>query len=503
MSYEPKHTPVTRVAPSPTGDPHVGTGYTALFSYALARRHGGRFILRIEDTDQARSTQASEDAILDSLRWLGLQWDEGPDIGGPSGPYRQSERTAIYREHAEQLIASGGAYRCFCTPERLAELRQQQMKDKAALGYDGHCKALDPQEAADRAAAGEPHVVRLAMPKEGATTVHDLVRGDVVIDNAQVDDQVLLKSDGYPTYHLANVVDDHLMGVNHVLRGEEWLNSAPKHLVMYERFGWEPPVLCHLPLLRNPDKSKLSKRKNPTSIRFYRRLGILPRALLNYLGMMGWTMPDGEEFFSLQEMVENFDPTRITLGGPVFDLAKLTWLNGRVIRETMTPEQLHETLREWLINDETFAQLMPMVQPRLETLSDFVPLSDYLLAGRIEPTAEVLVPKGRDETEALQALIVASDVLEGLEAWTADEVEASLRRAAEAFDWPLRDFLTPVFGAISGRKVSLPLFTAMELLGKDLGVVRLRDAREPLGTLGRKKQDKLLKRFRKAYTALA
>jgi len=502
MSYEPKNVPVTRVAPSPTGDPHVGTGYTALFSYALAKRHGGRFILRIEDTDQARSTQASEDAILESLRWLGLRWDEGPDIGGPSGPYRQSERTAIYREHADQLIAAGGAYRCFCTPERLAEVRVQQMKDKAALGYDGHCRGLDPQQSADRAAGGEPHVVRLAMPRDGETTVHDLVRGDVVIANAQVDDQVLLKSDGFPTYHLANVVDDHLMGVNHVLRGEEWLNSAPKHLVMYDRFGWEPPVLCHLPLLRNPDKSKLSKRKNPTSIRFYRRLGSLPQALLNYLALMGWTMPDEEEFFSLEQMVEQFDPTRISLGGPVFDLKKLTWLNGRVIRENLTPEQLQDTLREWLINDDYLARLMPLVQPRLETLSDFIPLSDYLFRGQIQVTPEVLLPKGRDEAETLPALIVASTVLEGLESWRAGEVEATLRRAAEAFDWPLRDFLTPIFGAISGRKVSLPLFHAMELLGKDLGVVRLRDAREALGTLGRKKQDKLIKRFRKAYDAL-
>ena len=502
MAYEPKELPVTRVAPSPTGDPHVGTAYAALFSYALAKRHGGRFILRIEDTDQTRSTKASEVAILDSLRWLGLQWDEGPDIGGPQAPYYQSERTDIYRAHCNQLIGSGGAYRCFCTTERLAELRTQQRLAKKDFGYDGLCRDLSPQESADRADAGEPHVVRLRMPREGHTVVNDLVRGEVVIDNAQVDDQVLLKSDGFPTYHLANVVDDHLMGVNHVLRGEEWLNSAPKHLVMYDQFGWEPPVLCHLPLLRNPDRSKLSKRKNPTSIKFYRRLGILPSALLNYLAMMGWTMPDGREFFSLEDMVKNFDPTRIALGGPVFDTAKLTWLNGKVIRENMTPEELQATLKEWLINDEFLGRLMPLVQPRLETLSDFIPLSDYMLSGQIETSAEVLVPKKKDEAETLQALIVASTILEEQQNWTADELDPVLRRAAQAFDWELRDFLAPIFGAISGRKVSLPLFDALELLGKDLAVVRLRDARNTLGSLGRKKQDKLLKRFRKAYASL-
>ncbi len=502
MTYEPSEPPVTRVAPSPTGDPHVGTAYTALFSYALARRHGGRFILRIEDTDRARSTRASEEAILDALRWVGLEWDEGPDVGGPHGPYRQSERTAVYREHVERLMASGGAYRCFCSPERLADLRQRQLRDKTDVGYDGRCRSLSASEAADRAAAGEPHVVRLAMPREGQTVVRDLLRGDVVFENARSDDQVLLKSDGFPTYHLANVVDDHLMGVNHVLRGEEWLSSAPKHLVMYERFGWTPPVLCHLPLLRNPDRSKLSKRKNPTSIRFYRQLGILPQALLNYLALMGWTMPDGRELFSLEEMVQQFDPTRIALGGPVFDLAKLTWLNGKVIRESMTPEELLDAVRAWRLNDDYLGAIMPLVQPRLETLGDVVPLCDYLLTGRLRVDAGVLVPRGREAAETLEALVVASSVLEGLPAWEATAVEEALRRAARAHGWELREFLTPIFGAISGRAVSLPLFSAMALLGKDLGVVRLRDACGALGTLGRKKRDKLIKRFRKAYDAL-
>lgn len=502
MSYEPKAPPITRVAPSPTGDPHVGTAYTALFNYALAKRHGGTFILRVEDTDQARSTPESEAAILDCLRWLGLDWDQGPDVGGDTGPYRQSERTAIYREHASELIERGAAFRCFCTAERLAEVRKEQAKAKGAFGYDGRCRSIPAEESAKRAADGEPHVVRLKVDKGGRTVVNDLVRGEVVFENSTVDDQVLLKSDGFPTYHMANVVDDHLMGVNHVLRGEEWLSSAPKHLMMYDAFGWEPPVLCHLALLRNPDKSKLSKRKNPTSIRYYRRLGVLPDALLNYLGLMSWAMPDEREFFSLPELCAEFDPSRLSMGGPVFDQAKLQWLNARYIRESLTAEQLRETLKGWLLNDDTFDGLIRMVQPRMQTLGEFVPTCEYMLAGRIQVDPDLLVPKDKEADETLKALIVASAVLEDLPVWTDAGLGAALRRAAEAFGWELRDFLAPLFVAISGRKVALPLFESMELLGKDLGVVRLRDAREALGTLGRKKQDKLLKKFRKAYDAL-
>ncbi len=501
MTYRPDVPPVTRVAPSPTGDPHVGTAYVALFNYALAKRHGGKFLLRIEDTDQARSTAASEAAIVETLQWLGLQWDEGPDVGGPGGPYRQSERTAIYREHADRLIASGGAYRCFCTPERLAELHRKPREGQRA-GYDGLCRDLTAEESQRRADAGEPHVVRLSMPREGQTVVHDLVRGDVVFDNATVDDQVLMKSDGFPTYHLANVVDDHLMGVNHVLRGEEWLPSAPKHLALYAAFGWEPPVLCHLPLLRNPDRSKLSKRKNPTSVGYYRRLGIFPEALLNYLALMGWAMPDGNEFFTLEDMIANFDPTRIATGGPVFDVTKLRSINGRVIREQLSAEQLHAALKQWLINDDYIASMIPLVQPRMETLSEFVPKTAFFFSGGVDPDAELLVPRGRDAAETLKALIVVSAKLEELQTWKADEVEAVLRRSAEAYDWPLRDFLAPLFVAISGGRVSPPLFESMEILGKDLGVVRLRDARNALGTLGRKKHDKLIKKFNKAYAAV-
>ena len=301
----------TRIAPSPTGDPHVGTAYIALFNLCFARQHGGKFILRIEDTDQARSTRESEAAILESLRWLGLEWDEGPDVGGPHAPYRQSERGEIYREHADDLLEHGHAFRCFCTSERLNELRRQQSATQQQPGYDGQCLGLSQAEVAARLEAGESYVVRMNVPREGVCQVQDMLRGQIDFEWTQVDMQVLLKADGMPTYHLANVVDDHLMGITHVLRGEEWINSAPKHLLLYEYFGWQAPVLCHLPLLRNPDKSKLSKRKNPTSILYYRRMGYLPEALLNYLGRMGWSMPDEREKFTLGEMLCHFDIMRV------------------------------------------------------------------------------------------------------------------------------------------------------------------------------------------------
>ncbi|MCY4533230.1 MAG: glutamate--tRNA ligase, partial [Gammaproteobacteria bacterium] len=285
----------TRVAPSPTGDPHVGTAYMALFSFCYARQAGGQFILRIEDTDVERSNRESENNIIDSLHWLGLDWDEGPDKSGPHGPYRQSERLEIYREFVDELIEKGHAFHCFCTRERLAEMRSEQIGKKETARYDGHCMSLSKADIQRRLAAGEEHVVRMKVPEEGSCVVRDRLRGDIAIEWSRVDMQILLKSDGYPTYHLAVVVDDHLMEITHIFRGEEWIPSAPKHMLLYDYFGWEMPEVIHMPLLRNPDKSKLSKRKNPTSIRFYERMGFLPEALLNYLGMLGWSMTDDEE----------------------------------------------------------------------------------------------------------------------------------------------------------------------------------------------------------------
>lgn len=322
----------TRVAPSPTGDPHVGTAYIAMFNIAFAHVNNGEFILRIEDTDQNRYTEGSEQMIFDSLNWLGLNWAEGPDIGGPVGPYRQSERFGIYGDYARQLVEKGEAYYCFCTPERLENLRERQKAMKKAPGYDGHCRSLTKEEIEAKLAAGEPYVIRLKMPYEGETVIHDRLRGDIVFENSKIDDQVLLKADGFPTYHLANVVDDHLMGITHVIRAEEWISSTPKHIQLYKAFGWEQPEFIHMPLLRNSDRTKISKRKNPVSLNWYRDNGYLKEGLLNFLGLMAYSFGDGKEIFSLQEFKDTFNIDNVSLGGPVFDLVKLGWINNQHMR---------------------------------------------------------------------------------------------------------------------------------------------------------------------------
>ena len=322
----------TRVAPSPTGDPHVGTAYIAMFNIAFAHVNNGEFILRIEDTDQNRYTEGSEQMIFDSLNWLGLNWAEGPDIGGPVGPYRQSERFGIYGDYARMLVEKGEAYYCFCTPERLDNLRERQKAMKKAPGYDGHCRSLTKEEIEAKLAAGEPYVIRLKMPYEGETVIHDRLRGDIVFENSKIDDQVLLKADGFPTYHLANVVDDHLMGITHVIRAEEWISSTPKHIQLYKAFGWEQPEFIHMPLLRNSDRTKISKRKNPVSLNWYKDNGYLKEGLLNFLGLMAYSFKDGKEIFSLQEFKDTFNIDNVSLGGPVFDLVKLGWINNQHMR---------------------------------------------------------------------------------------------------------------------------------------------------------------------------
>lgn len=488
----------TRIAPSPTGDPHVGTAYVALFNLCYARANGGQFILRIEDTDQARSTPESEQAILDALRWLGLSWEEGPDVGGPHGPYRQSERSAIYREHADHLLESGHAFRCFCSSERLDALRAEQMANQQPLGYDGHCLHLSQDEIASRLSSGEPYVVRMKVPREGVCEFDDLLRGKISIDWAQIDMQVLLKTDGMPTYHLANVVDDHLMQISHVIRGEEWINSAPKHLLLYQYFGWQPPTLCHLPLLRNPDKSKLSKRKNPTSIFYYQRMGFLPEALLNYLGRMGWSMPDEREKFTLDEMLSVFDINRVSLGGPIFDVEKLSWLNGLWIRENHSPEQLADRLIEWAYNRDNLLKVLPHAQGRIETLSDFAPLAAFLVSGMLPLKPEDFAPAKLEDERLLEVLQFALWRLESLRQWQRDLIFQALKSQADGLGMKVKDLFAPLFVAISGTTASFSVVDAMELLGPDLSRARLRHALEVLGGVGKKK----LKKLEKAYAEL-
>ena len=473
-----------RIAPSPTGAPHVGTAYIGLFNLAFARANGGKFVIRIEDTDRARSTQRSEDAILRSLRWIGLAWDEGPDVGGPYGPYRQSERLHIYHEHVDQLIANNSAYRCVCTPERLDAMRQQQREAKQPIRYDGHCR--DASEAEIKAAIeqGQPVVVRMKVPPDGATVVHDAFRDPISIENSQIDDQILLKSDGYPTYHLAAVVDDHLMKISHVIRAEEWISSTPKHLMLYEAFGWTPPVMMHMPLLRNADKSKISKRKNPVSLEYYERQGYLPEALLNFLGLMGWSMPDERETFTLDEMIEAFTFDRLSLGGPVFDLQKLDWINGIYLRQ-LTPEALAERLQRQIIqpkvqrlsDPEFVQQMIPLLQERLHTLGDFHTMASYFYDTPLSYDASQLIPKGKNPRETAKTLTELSEHFQRYDgAWSDAELEEAMRRYIEHTKWDNRSLFMTLRVAITGRTASPPLFATMQVLGRETCLARIEDA---------------------------
>jgi len=485
----------TRIAPSPTGDPHVGTAYIALFNRCFAHQHGGDFILRIEDTDQVRSTAKSESDILSALRWLGLNWSEGPDVGGPHGPYRQSERSVLYAEEIKCLLESGHAFRCFCTADRLNALRAQQMQDKAALGYDGHCLRLSQAEVAQKLEQGVEHVVRMRIPEEGDCVFQDMLRGEVRIAWKQIDMQVLIKSDGLPTYHFANVVDDHHMQISHVIRGEEWINSTPKHLLLYQYFGWTPPTYCHMPLLRNPDKSKLSKRKNPTSINYYRDMGYLPQAVVNYLGQMGWTMPDGREVFSIAEMTAAFDLLRVSLGGPVFDVDKLTWLNGKYLREHVSDEQFIELYREWAFAPGKVSKIVPLLKDRVERFTDVVPLAGFFLAGltAVEPASFAHKSLGEEKLKRILQFTLWS--FENMRSFTRDDIEQTCVSLAARMELKIRDFLFPLFVAISGKAVSTSVVDAISILGLDITRARLRHAITVLGGISNKEAKVLEKDF--------
>lgn len=467
-----------RIGPSPTGDPHVGTAYVALFNYAFAKKHGGEFILRIEDTDQARSDPAWEAMIIDALKWLGLTWDFGPDVGGPDGPYRQSERGDIYRKHVAQLVANGQAYPCFCSTERLSQLRIQQRQRGVASGYDGACRHLDPQHAEVRVAAQEPHVIRLRVPKEGQIGFRDELRGPITFEADQIDDQVLQKSDGLPTYHLANVVDDHLMGITHVIRAEEWITSTPKHVLLYRAFGWDAPQFVHMPLLRNSDKSKISKRKNPVSLNHYREAGYLPEAMLNYLAMMGWTMPDGREKFDLATMIEALTLERITLGGPVFDVSKLTWLNGLYLREEPS-DRLVQRLTKEMLSESRLRAVMPLVHERIEKLEDFFEHASFFFTGDVtyEPglVADMIGKKADPKAtqEMLEAVLALIDRLALLKA---SSLEHEMRELAVSLGVKTKELFMPTRIAVTGRKATPPLFDTMAQLGKERCRRRLRGA---------------------------
>ena len=492
----------TRVAPSPTGDPHIATAYAALINYCFAHasERDGTFLLRIEDTDRTRSTLASEKQIFASLNWLGITWNEGPDVGGPHGPYRQSERSEIYRTHAQMLLERGYAFKCFCTPERLEEMRIAQRAAHQPPHYDGHCVNLTPKEIAEKEDAGMPSVLRLKVPREGTCVFDDMLHGRIEIEWKSVDMQVLMKSDGFPTYHLANVIDDHLMGITHVIRGEEWISSTPKHVLLYQYFGWaaEMPQFCHFPLLRNPDKSKLSKRKNPTSILYYRTRGFLPEAILHFLGTLIDARND-EALLScttsaelLDGMCSRFDLSRISLGGPVFDIEKLTWLNGQHLRKH-SPAGLLSVLEAWgyvwpeQIPVDRRERIARIAVDRIRTLEEFGPLVSFFAQRPELSRTDLEVPKL--SSGASSEILTAA--LEGLSAlddssWQESHIGEALKHVVASHRWSFngtvrfRDAVRVYYVAVTGSATSVPLFDAMEILGKTESLRRLETALEKL-----------------------
>jgi glutamyl-tRNA synthetase len=475
-----------RIAPSPTGDPHVGTAYIGLLNYIFARQRGGKFILRIEDTDRTRFVATSEQMIFDALKWVGLTWDEGPDVGGPFGPYRQSERTDIYREHAEILLANGTAYRSFETAEELEGMREAQIAAKTPPRYNGAHRHLTPEQVDAYLAEGRPYTIRLKVPDHTSTTFTDELRGAITFDHHNVDDQVLLKSDGYPTYHLANVVDDHLMQITDVIRAEEWISSTPKHVLLYNAFGWQLPRFWHMPLLRNVDKSKISKRKNPVSLVFYQQSGYLPQAMLNFLGLLGGGMAQPTEaeivskglntkegdIFSLPEMLDKFDFKRISLGGPVFDLVKLKWLNGEYLRK-LSPEEFFVALRSTILSDDYIRAVAPLVQARMETLGQFGDMTSFLFSDNISPAESVWLPKKRTYEETV---VFAAEQLAALEAaaWDAVSIESALKALGEAKQWSVKENFMLLRAILTGSTTSPPLTESLVVFGKSRSLDRMR-----------------------------
>jgi len=469
--------PRVRIAPSPTGDPHVGTAYVALFNRTWATREGGSFLLRIDDTDRSRYQASSEEQIFRALRWLGLDWDEGPDIGGPHAPYRQSERQEMYAEKIRELLGTGAAYRCFCTQERLSALREEQNARKERLGYDGHCRSIPIADGERRAAAGETHVVRLRVPEGGSTTFRDELRGPIEVRNEEIDDQVLMKSDGFPTYHLANVVDDIAFGVTEVVRAEEWLISTPKHVLLYAAFGATLPRFFHVPLLRNQDKSKISKRKNPVSLDWYREQGYLPEALLNFLALMGWASPSGEEVFDREHFAEHFRLEDISLGAPIFDLEKLDWLNGQHLRRLDAAEITARLEAEGMMPEGADAEglrvILPVVLERLHRLPDVAEKTRWFF-GEADPyeAADLTPPKG-DLRDVPATLGRAEECLRGVDPWELPAIEAALEAARADLGVKKPQLFMPLRIALTGRKDSPGIFEVMEVLGRERSLERI------------------------------
>ncbi len=474
-----------RVAPSPTGHMHLATARTALYDYLLAKKTGGKFVLRVEDTDVKRTVPGSEQEIMDGLRWLGIPYDEGPDVGGPFGPYRQTERREIYARHAQMLVESGHAYPCFCTPERLEKMRQKQQ----GTLYDGLCRGIDPDEARRRVASGERHVIRFKMPKEGTTVAHDLLRGDIVIENKNVDDYVLLKSDGLPTYHLAAMVDDHLMEITHVLRGAEWLSTFPLHVNVVRAFEWEEPTWVHLSLFLKPSgKGKLSKRDAAEAIKdgysvFVKdmhELGFIPEGVLNWIALMGWGVPE-DDVLSLSGMIERFDLEHLTVSPAAINFAKLDHFNGTHIR-LLTDEDLARRIKPFFVdaglevNDDLLLRVTALIKVRITTLDDAVDMGGFFFREDVQPKPEELVSKGLTPAQALEAARRSLEVLEGVNPLTVEDAEPKMRALVEELGMTTGQVFGILRVAVTGQKVSPPLFESMEVIGRETVLKRVRAA---------------------------
>lgn len=455
-----------RIAPSPTGeDLHIGNVYTALINFVFARQNNGKFIVRIEDTDRTRLVKGAQQRILSSLKWFGLNYDEGLDRDGPYGPYRQSERLDLYKKYALQLVEKGNAYYCFCTPERLDKLRKEQQAKSLPTMYDGRCKRITNYESRIRK---EKYVIRLNVPDAGVTEFNDLIRGKISFENKLIDDQVLLKSDGYPTYHLAVVVDDYLMKITHVIRAEEWISSTPKHILIYKFLGWELPLFAHGPILRNPDKSKLSKRKNPVWASWYREQGYLAHAVLNYLALMGWSHPEGKDIFTLEEFTEKFKLENLKPVGPAFDLKKLEWMNGEYIRRTQNPKLKTQILDFYdnKLSDSLVEKTIPLIKERIKKLSDYLPLSAFFFERPKEYEIDL-----SDKKNLLEKIIAR---LELTPDWHAKIIGDRLQDLAIETGIKTGDFFMIIRVALTGKKISPPLNESMEILGKSEVISRLK-----------------------------
>jgi len=471
-----------RFAPSPTGYPHVGNIRTALFNWLFARHYGGSFIVRIEDTDVTRKVKGAVEAILDGLRWLGLDWEEGP--------YYQSQRLELYHEAAKRLVSQGDAYYCYCSPQRLEEMRAEQVRRKQPPGYDRRCRGLSQKERAEKEAEGITPVVRFKTPLGGQTRFSDLIWGEVVFQNDTLDDFVLLKSDGYPTYHLANVVDDHLMEISHILRAEEWLSSTPRHLLLYQALGFKPPQFAHLPMILGTDRAKLSKRHGAVSITEYQKQGYLPEAMVNFLALLGWSLDDKTEIIPRQELISSFSLERISRTAAVFNRDKLDWMNGVYIR-SLSVEDFTQRALPFLdsglplevkrpLSIKYVRQVMPLIQERARTLAEVAELAQFFFIEKLEYAPSLLIGKGMSQESATQALGAVKQRLERLEAFDAESLEAVLRPLAGELGLKTGQFFGELRVAVTGRTAAPPLFQTMSVLGKERCLRRIEEALDRL-----------------------